>query len=373
MVRSKKETLLIATLLTLGLLLGSVAFAFEKPVSIEVDGKVILTTVLFSSTVGDVLDQNQVILAEKDSVIPSRETAITKDLQIKVTRAFPIKVVADGITTEMKTTPVTIRQAVATAGFKLGEKDILEVSAGGIKKDIMPTLSIFESPVLSGKDGLSSTGEQGGAPNMNIGPNLSGTTDCPSADVEMVVPGEVIEIIRVTQREQTVEETITYQVEKITDTTLEQGISKTIQEGKDGLVRNIYSITYHNGQEISRQKIRTETLVQPQNQLIAVGSSYTVSRGGQRFDFRETRYMESTAYTYTGHRTATGLSPAVGLVAVDPSIIPLGTRMYVEGYGYATAADTGGAIKGNRIDVFLETYAQCINWGRKSVKVYILS
>ncbi len=370
-VRSKKETLLIATLLTLGLLLGSVAFAFEKPVSIEVDGKVIQTNVLFSSTVGDVLDQNQVILADKDLVIPSRETAITKDLQIKVRRAFTIKVVADGTTREIQTTSVTVGQAVAAAGFRLGEKDILKITAGGISREIIPAIGIFEPSVLSEKEILNSTSDQNeaDAPMFNIGPNKEDL----SADVDTVVPGEVIEIIRITQREQSVEEPIAYQVKKITDTTLEQGISKTIQEGKNGLVRNTFLITFRNGQETRREKTETEILAQPQNQVIAVGSSYTVSRGSERFDFRESRYMESTAYTYTGHRTATGLSPAVGLVAVDPSVIPLGTRMYVEGYGYATAADTGGAIKGNRIDIFLETYSQCINWGRRTVKVYLLS
>lgn len=374
MVRSKKEALLIATLLTLGLLLGSVAFAFEKPVSIEVDGKVIQTKVLFSSTVGDVLDQNQVILSDKDLVEPSRETAITKDLQIKVTRSFPIKVVADGTTREFQTIPVTIKQAVAAAGFKLGENDILKVSAGGFSKEIMPTQNVFKSGILIGEEGLAPVSDQGGenTPNFKIGPSKLEARDSSSTDTEMVISGQLIEIIRITERELAVDEPITYQVEETVDNTLEQGMSRTLQEGKNGLVRTTFLVTYRNGQEIDREKIKTETLAEPQNQVIAMGSSYTVSRGGQRFDFREARNMESTAYTYTGHRTATGLKPAVGLVAVDPSVIPLGTRMYIEGYGYATAADTGGAIKGNRIDVFLETYTQCINWGRKTVKVYLL-
>jgi 3D (Asp-Asp-Asp) domain-containing protein len=60
------------------------------------------------------------------------------------------------------------------------------------------------------------------------------------------------------------------------------------------------------------------------------------------------------------------------MVAVDPTVIPLGSKMYIEGYGYAWAADTGGAVKGDVIDVFLEDHSQCVNWGRKTVKVYLL-
>ena len=82
--------------------------------------------------------------------------------------------------------------------------------------------------------------------------------------------------------------------------------------------------------------------------------------------------VSATAYTHTGNRTATGTVARVGIIAVDPRVIPLGTRVYVEGYGYATAEDTGGAIKGNRIDIFLNSNAECVNWGRRSVKVYIL-
>ena len=61
-----------------------------------------------------------------------------------------------------------------------------------------------------------------------------------------------------------------------------------------------------------------------------------------------------------------------GVVAVDPNVIPLRTKLYVEGYGFAIAADVGGAIKGNRIDLFFNTIDECMNYGRKKVKVYIL-
>lgn len=81
----------------------------------------------------------------------------------------------------------------------------------------------------------------------------------------------------------------------------------------------------------------------------------------------------STAYgPSAGSFTATGHRVARGIVAVDPRVIPLGSRVYVDGYGHARALDVGGAIKGNRIDVFFPSEADCRRWGVRSVKVYIL-
>ncbi|PFA67020.1 peptidoglycan-binding protein [Bacillus sp. AFS015802] len=90
--------------------------------------------------------------------------------------------------------------------------------------------------------------------------------------------------------------------------------------------------------------------------------------------------VEATAYTAScdgcSGTTATGVNlkenPDAKVIAVDPNVIPLGSKVYVEGYGYATAADTGGAIKGNRIDVFIPSKDQAVDFGRKTVNVKIL-
>jgi len=79
----------------------------------------------------------------------------------------------------------------------------------------------------------------------------------------------------------------------------------------------------------------------------------------------------STAYCLRGY-TASGTYVGPGTVAVDPRVIPLGTRLYVSGYGYATARDTGGAIRGNKIDVWFPSLGQCYQWGYRNVTVTIL-
>lgn len=91
--------------------------------------------------------------------------------------------------------------------------------------------------------------------------------------------------------------------------------------------------------------------------------------------------VEATAYTANcdgcSGTTATGINlkqnPNQKVIAVDPSVIPLGSRVYVEGYGEAIAGDTGGAIKGNKIDVFMPGKQDALNWGRKTVNVKILN
>lgn len=82
--------------------------------------------------------------------------------------------------------------------------------------------------------------------------------------------------------------------------------------------------------------------------------------------------LRATAYTHTGNRTASGIWPKRGHVAVDPKLIPLGTKLFVEGYGPAVAVDTGDAIKGHRMDVFFETEKEARKWGKRfKVRVWI--
>jgi peptidoglycan DL-endopeptidase CwlO len=91
----------------------------------------------------------------------------------------------------------------------------------------------------------------------------------------------------------------------------------------------------------------------------------TVAPTGER-----TLTVSATGYTIRG-RTATGIPTAPGVVAVDPAVIPLGTRLTIPGYGIGIAADTGGAVQGNTIDVWFATAAQASQWGRRTVTVTI--
>ncbi|MCA4157051.1 3D domain-containing protein, partial [Priestia megaterium] len=118
-------------------------------------------------------------------------------------------------------------------------------------------------------------------------------------------------------------------------------------------------------QAAAQAQAAQEQAAQQQSQQQASGKSMTV---------------EATAYTANcagcSGTTATGVNlksnPNQRVIAVDPSVIPLGSKVYVEGYGQAVAADTGGAIKGNRIDVFVSSDSAAQDWGRRSVKITVI-
>jgi 3D (Asp-Asp-Asp) domain-containing protein len=105
----------------------------------------------------------------------------------------------------------------------------------------------------------------------------------------------------------------------------------------------------------------------------AVPAEVEVSRGGPPTS--RTLVVEATAYSYEDGNgdgvTATGTVPRPGICAVDPKIIPLGSRLWVPGYGWARAEDTGGLIRGNRIDVFFPTRIEALEWGRRTVTVEV--
>jgi 3D (Asp-Asp-Asp) domain-containing protein len=92
--------------------------------------------------------------------------------------------------------------------------------------------------------------------------------------------------------------------------------------------------------------------------------------------YKRRMVVEASAYTLaegsgTG-MTSIGIVPYEGIVAVDPDVIPYYTRMYIPGYGFAMAGDTGGAIIGNRVDLYMNDYGRAILWGRRDVEIYIL-
>lgn len=156
------------------------------------------------------------------------------------------------------------------------------------------------------------------------------------------------------------------------------GTSKVKEAGEKGIERRIIKTTRVNG-EITSERITHQFMLDAPKKRVIIRNSQPViePKSQEGFDISQLKVqkvisMEATAYTFTGYQTATGVNPREGIIAVDPRVIPLGSQVYVEGYGYAIAADTGGLIKGNIIDVFFPNLQRCISWGRRPVKVYIL-
>jgi 3D (Asp-Asp-Asp) domain-containing protein len=155
------------------------------------------------------------------------------------------------------------------------------------------------------------------------------------------------------------------------------------QEGKDGEKKVTTQITYEDGKEVSRE-IVGETIIKNARDKVIVQGTYPympVSRNGSIMSYSRVFQAKATAYwavsgigkTYTASgRLAVWNPDGYSTIAVDRSIIPYGTKLFIEGYGFAIAADTGSAIIGNKIDVYFNTIQQARSWGAKYVKVYVL-
>ncbi len=147
--------------------------------------------------------------------------------------------------------------------------------------------------------------------------------------------------------------------------------------GQDGILKRTFEITYANDQPVAKKFISQNRVeAKPTRFLMGMGG-YGPSRGA----FVRARVMEMSATGYdpgvqsngpNAGRTRTGMRATYGTVAVDPRVIPLNTLVFVEGYGFAIASDTGSAIKGNKIDLCFDRRSVAMNFGRKNVKVHIL-
>lgn len=287
--------------------------------------KEIMTT---SNTVGEFLKEQKIPLRDEDKIVPSVDAKLENEMNIEIDRAFQLHVVDGGVPKKVWSTSATVADFLKQQGIDMQTLDRVEPS--------------LETPIK---------------------------------------PNSVVNVVRVQKVTDVVEEPVKYKVISQKDSSLPKGKEKVITEGKEGLVSNQYEIITENGKEIKRTVVDSKVLRASTDQVVAVGTK-AINDTASRGEVAGGREMTVTATAYTAYcngcsgRTATGFdlrsNPNAKIIAVDPRVIPLGTKVYVEGYGYAVAADTGGAIKGNKIDIFFSSKSKAYQWGRKQVKIRIL-
>ncbi|HNW91483.1 MAG TPA: 3D domain-containing protein [bacterium] len=165
---------------------------------------------------------------------------------------------------------------------------------------------------------------------------------------------------------------------KVTRTSvIPTGKEIVITPGQTGVREVVRQVAKVNGVEVLGRTLTDRVIREAEQQTSIVGTGTPVA--GTPDDGERIISMEATAYApdviscgKSDGITATGVRAGYGIVAVDRRVIPLGTRLYVEGYGPALAADVGGAIRGNRIDLCFNTHAEAVRYGRRRVKVHIL-
>ncbi|SFH79190.1 protein of unknown function [Tindallia magadiensis] len=211
------------------------------------------------------------------------------------------------------------------------------------------------------------------------------------APMNRLKPEMEIRITRVkTEPDNDVEE-IPYQVLTKYTADLEPGETRVVQEGSPGRQILQKTLVYHDGTLSGFTVDERHILEEAQDKIIEKGKeNVLITDSGELLHYKKVYTMEATAYDagyqstgkHPGHPqygiTRSGTRVRPGVVAVDPNVIPLGTKLYVESvnggsnYGISSAEDTGGAIKGKRIDLYYESRSEALRFGRQPVKVYVL-
>lgn len=270
------------------------------------------------------MDKSGIVLSEGDELEIIRDGGV---VTVAVDRAFPVSIEADGQTVAVMLASGTVADAMEKAGITANEGDL-----------------------------------------------LSHATDT------ALEPGLAIKLDRVTGEQIVVTKSIDYETEKIETDSLYEGQTKVKQKGEKGEKELTYSVTYINGEETDRELISEVVTKEPVKKIVLVGTkvkSNFLKTSSTPKNYKKVIAMTATAYS-AGGLTASGIPAEWGVVAVDPRVIPLGTKVYVETadgsyiYGTAIAADTGGAIKGNKIDICVNTRSEAYAFGRRTVNVYIL-
>ncbi|MBI3998413.1 MAG: DUF348 domain-containing protein [Armatimonadetes bacterium] len=280
----------------------------------------------FQPTVGDVLKEAKISLGPHDRVIPAQASRLTSGFTIEVRRGFPVKLLADGRERTVMTTAASV------------DEFIHERPAG---VHVRPQDHIYPAPETR------------------------------------LWSRATVRVVRIETRIVERTERLRYASVAKPDNTLPRGLTRLVQPGRPGVRVRRIAITTADGVVVDRREVGTVLVAPPQARILQVGTRRQFASRGE-FAGKEIIHMEATGYApWTGKGvddiTSIGMKAGYGVVAVDPTVIPLRSILFIEGYGQAIAGDVGGAIKGHRIDLGFNTAREALRFGRRPVRVYILS
>jgi uncharacterized protein YabE (DUF348 family) len=325
--QKKFITFLISILIASGLM--TVIYLNIKTITVVIDGNQ-TKIITFKNTLEKALAEKKIVLGPKDKIEPALDSKVIDKSTIIIKRAVNIKVLVDNQEIDLLSSEENVDTMLKAEGIELRKLDKL---------------------------------------------NLDKETK--------LTDGMKVEVVRVDVKELSETEIIAYSTVVKTNSSLPNTQKKITQQGKEGEKKTTFSVTYENGKEVIR-KVVSEVVSKKPTEKIIVQGTYPVmpiSRGGDAVPYSKVVKVKATAYSPTGGRsiafTASGRKAVrnpegYSTIAVDPSIIPYGTKLFVQGYGFAVAADCGSAIQGNIIDVFFDTKREALNWAVKYVNLYIL-
>lgn len=313
----------------------------SKDVKVIDNGKPIVVKTM-GGTVEEALEQMDISIRPDDYINMPLDTTLDTDILnvINIKRAVPVNIMIDGQLRELWSYKDTVEEVIKENGIVLGPLDRFE--------GVSATSKVIE--------------------NMNI------------------------QVVRVNEEIITEEVDIPFAVVERPNKTMNDGETDIVVNGENGIREKYYKIVYEDGKPTERLYVSEDVVKAPVDQVVEFGTvlNFRNSRG-DLVRYSKVMNMKATSYTSsfvdTGKHpdhpafgiTYTGMKAREGVIAVDPKVIPLGTKVYVEvpgaapDYGFAIAADIGSAIKGNLIDLYFDTSDQVRKWGRRNVVVYILN
>lgn len=377
LVRSSRKAQISVALLTVVLVVASVLLFKAKTIQVDVDGnKTRLTTI--DSTVGGALKHSRLGIFPEDIVEPDRTTLVSKDLEIKITRSMPVKLTVDGQTYNTRTPAPTVGEAIQDLSNRLG-LDLKETDEVNLdrKEAIVADAELNVQravPIKVKVDGkeldtyLAPRTVEEALKKLEVVLNEMDKVSLPLD--QMIKADDQIQVVRVTEKIENVKSEIPYQI-VAQPADFPVGLpDRIVNKGANGEHEQVVKVMFEDGKEVERLVLQQQVLRAPVNQVVSRGAQTTISRGGQTIQFKRAYLMRASAYS-GGGMTATGHDVHWGVIAVDPKVISLGTQLYVDGYGEAVALDTGGAIKGNRVDLYMNSEEAAQSWGVRSVIVYV--
>jgi uncharacterized protein YabE (DUF348 family) len=369
-----------------------------RVVTVDIDGR-LLTHRTQASSLAELLDELSISLSPADSVVADGVEvglAAGGDLsdppslpqRVTVRRSVPLVVVDHGVRLPMNTLEPTVGRALQEAGITLYLGDDLQPPlhtrvTPGMEVTILRSVPVsvhVDGETIHTRTHRTTVGEL----LAELGLALIGQDYTLPSLEELLEPGETVRVVRVLEEIVTEHEPIPYETAWQPDPNLEIDLRRVAQQGAPGLLQRRIRVRYEDGQEVSRV-LEDEWVAQaPTSHIIAYGTKIVIRQLETPDEILEywrklrvlaTSYTAATSGKEPSHPaygiTAMGWPMRTGIVAVDPRVINLLQQVYVPGYGVGVAADTGGAIKGRRIDLGYEE-EELVLW-YDWVDVYLLT
>ena len=365
--------------------------SLSKDVTIK-DGHDVTKFRTLNSETNAVLKRAGIIVNKNDKIV--RTDLSDKQIDIDIKRAFYVKVLFDGNWTSYCVNDGTVADLLADNGIPFGDDYFVSKSLNSV---LEPDMEIKVSKKKSINIAVDGKNESVFVPEGSVADTLNFLNISLSADDIVNEPlnnpvedGLNLIVNRVKFKEVTESEKIPFSTETKKSKDLNSGDSQIEVNGEDGEKEVFKRVKYVDGTIVDAEVLSEKILKNPVNQVKIIGTKPIV-KGNIKVSIEDGKITDENGKTYTynkiltgvctayhekpGSKTSTGQIARRGLVAVNPKQIPYGTKLYIPGYGFCVAADTGGAMRQGRamIDLYMDSERECRQFGRRTKQVYVLN